>query len=158
MAALALGTLMAVLLTLSGAERGFRVFCAVPWALGGTAVGAAAEGLCVILHMFRARQMRPWELFEEGEVDLELAKKSLDGMSITTSGVSVTPSFGDAKWVGRYRERGLWRRVFETSVAVGDPAVREVQDTLVLQALLIGVLGSAVATGIFVALPKGNFF
>jgi hypothetical protein len=157
-AGLLVGTMMAVLLTLSRAPRGYRVFAAVPWVVGGATVGAAAEGLCVILHLFRDRQMRPWELWEEGEAEVEMGKKSLDGMSVTTSGVSVTPNFGDATWVGRYEERGLLRRVFERQVGIVEPAVREVQDTLVAQAVLVGLLGSAVATGAFVALPSGNFF
>ncbi|ELR10569.1 hypothetical protein VC83_00221 [Pseudogymnoascus destructans] len=152
------GTLIAMLLTLSRAPRGYRILAAIPWVIGAATFGAAREGLCVCLHAMRARQVRPWELFGDSEAEVEMGKAELDGMSITTSGLSVMMGVGDAPWVGRYKKRGLLRRVFERQVRVVEPALREVQNTLFVQAALVAVLGTAVATGVFVAMPSGNFF
>jgi hypothetical protein len=149
---------VALVLTLSRAPRGYRILAAIPWVIGAATFGAAREGLCVCLHAMRARQVRPWELFGDSEAEVEMGKAELDGMSITTSGLSVMMGAGDAPWVGRYKKRGLLRRVFERQVKVVEPAVREVQNTLFVQALLVAVLGTAVATGVLVAMPSGNFF
>ncbi|KFX94763.1 hypothetical protein V490_04202 [Pseudogymnoascus sp. VKM F-3557] len=158
MATIFLGTLVALLLTLSSASRGYRILAAIPWVVGGATFGAAREGMCVCLHAMRARQVRPWELFGDNEADVEMGKAELDGISVSTSGLSVMMGAGEAPWVGRYKKRGLLRRIFERQVRVVDPALREVQNTLFVQALLVAVLGTAVATGVFVALPRGNFF
>lgn len=147
-----------MLLTLSRAPRGYRILAAVPWVVGAATFGAAREGMCVCLHAMRARQVRPWELFGDSEAEVEMGKAELDGISVTTSGLSVMMGAGEASWVGRYRKRGLVRRVFERQVRVVEPAVREVQNTLFVQALLVAVLGTVVATGGFVAMPSGNFF
>lgn len=150
--------LAALLLTLSRAPRGYRILAAIPLVIGGVTFGAAKEGMCVCLHAMRARQLRPWELFGDGEADVEMGKAELDGISVTTSGLSVMMGMSDAPWVERYKNRGLLRRIFERQVRVVEPAVREVQNTLFVQALLVAVLGTTVVTGLFVALPSGNFF
>lgn len=147
-----------MLLTLSRAPRGYRVLSAIPWVIGAATFGAAREGMCVCLHAMRARQVRPWELFGDSEAEVEMGKAELDGVSVSTSGLSVMMGAGDAPWVGRYKKRGLLRRVFDRQVRVVEPAVREVQNTLFVQALLVAVLGTTVATGAFVAMPSGNLF
>ncbi|KFY28278.1 hypothetical protein V493_03016 [Pseudogymnoascus sp. VKM F-4281 (FW-2241)] len=78
-ALLLLGTLMALLLTLSRAPRGYRILAALPWVIGAVMVGGAKEGMCVCLHAMRARQLRPWELFGDTEADVEMGKAELDG-------------------------------------------------------------------------------
>ncbi|KAL5353254.1 hypothetical protein ACLOAV_001290 [Pseudogymnoascus australis] len=157
-ALLFLGTLTAMLLTLSRAPRGYRILSAIPWVIGSSTFGAAREGMCVCLHAMRARQVRPWELFGDSEAEVEMGKAELDGVSVSTSGLSVMMGAGDAPWVGRYKKRGLLRRIFDRQVRVVEPAVREVQNTLFVQSLLVAVLGTMVATGAFVAMPSGNFF
>lgn len=155
---LVLGTLVAVLCTLSRAPRGYRVFAAVPWVLGGMTMRAAREGVCAILLGSRKRQVRPWEVLWDGEADVEMGKGSLDGVCVADNGLEITVECESMKWTRQYGQRGWWRRVFDRQVGIVEPCVREVQDTLFVQSLLIGVLGSIVATGGFVALPSGGFF
>ncbi|KFY55946.1 hypothetical protein V496_06853 [Pseudogymnoascus sp. VKM F-4515 (FW-2607)] len=78
-ALLFLGTLTAMLLTLSHAPRGYRILSAIPWVIGASTFGAAREGMCVCLHAMRARQVRPWELFGDSEAEVEMGKAELDG-------------------------------------------------------------------------------
>ena len=162
------GTLVAVLLAMSGAGRGWRVFACLFWVIGGVAMGAAREGMCVLLFGVGGRQVRPWEVeVERGDVEggsgnlsggKGMGKGEKDWVSVTTSGVSVTSSCEAGSWAERYEKRPWLRKVLDRRVGVVDAAVREVQETLVLRALVLGVLGSAVATGVFVALPVGNLF
>jgi hypothetical protein len=52
----------------------------------------------------------------------------------------------------------LLRRIFDREVYIEEPALRQIQDTIALQALLLAVLGSAALSALFVALPHGGLF
>ncbi len=56
------------------------------------------------------------------------------------------------------KNRNIIRKVFDREVWVQEPALRQIQDTIFLQAVGGAIVISAVAVGIFVAIPKGNFY
>ena len=69
-----------------------------------------------------------------------------------------TNSYEDEPWVAKYEKRNLIRKIFDREVWIQEPALRQIQDTIFLQAVLGALIISAVAVGIFVALPKGNYY
>lgn len=58
---LVLGTLIALLLTLSHVDRWWRLFGAPGWFVGIATLVASYKGLCVILHSSHSRNLKPWE-------------------------------------------------------------------------------------------------
>ena len=102
------------------------------------------------------RHLRPWELFTDDDEDVEndtfnLEKRSFDSLCSANS-------YEDEPWVAKYEKRNLVRKVFDREVWIREPALRQIQDTIFLQAVGGSVVISAVAVGVFVALPKGGFF
>ena len=100
------------------------------------------------------RHLRPWELFAEDDTsseDYEMSKGSFDTLGSTNS-------YEDEPWVAKYEKRNLIRKVFDREVWIQEPALRQIQDTIFLQAVLGALIISAVAVGIFVALPKGHYY
>lgn len=67
-------------------------------------------------------------------------------------------SYETAPWVARYARRNLVRKVFDREVWIQEPALRQIQDTIFLQAVLAALLGTAVVVGAFAALPGGHAF
>ncbi|KAJ8606115.1 hypothetical protein MRB53_041191 [Persea americana] len=55
------GFVIAILLTLSHANRWWRLFAAIPWFIGITTLIAAYKGLCVLLHLGHNRGLKPWQ-------------------------------------------------------------------------------------------------
>ncbi len=104
------------------------------------------------------RHMRPWELFSDSdEVSEEIIDpKHPDDYSKDSFGSS--NSFEDEPWVARYERRNVVRKVFDREVWIEEPALRQIQDTIFLQALLGAFVVSAVSVGVFCALPAGNFY
>lgn len=98
------------------------------------------------------RHLRPWELFVD-EYDesatLELKKGSFDSLGSSNS-------YEDEPWIAKYDHRNVVRKVFDREVWIQEPALRQIQDTIFVQALLGSLLLSLVAVGIFVALPMGR--
>ena len=98
------------------------------------------------------RHLRPWELFAEEEVsEYEMKKDSLDS-------VMTNKSYENEPWVAKYEKRNVIRKIFDRQVWIQEPALRQIQDTIFLQAILGALILSAVAVAIFVPLPKGNYF
>ena len=101
------------------------------------------------------RHLRPWELFAEDDnsssSDFEMSKGSFDTMGSSNS-------YEDEPWVAKYEKRNLIRKVFDREVWIQEPALRQIQDTIFLQAVGGALIISAVAVGVFVALPKGGYF
>lgn len=100
------------------------------------------------------RHLRPWELFaEEDDASghVELKKGSFDTMGSDNS-------YEDEPWVAKYEKRHMIRKIFDREVWIQEPALRQIQDTIFLQALGSALIISAVSVAIFVALPKGNYF
>lgn len=100
------------------------------------------------------RHLRPWELFAED--DNSSADVELDNVSFDTMGSS--NSFENEPWVAKYEKRNLLRKVLDREVWIQEPALRQIQDTIFLQALGGALLITVVCVGIFVAVPKGNYY
>lgn len=100
------------------------------------------------------RHLRPWELFAEDDDasgDVELKKASFDS-------VGSSNSYEDEPWVAKYDRRNIIRKIFDREVWIQEPALRQIQDTIFLQALGGALVITAISVGIFVALPKGDYY
>ena len=149
-----LGFIAAILITLSNAGRGWRALAAIGWVIGIATLIAAWKGMCVVLHGMHHRHLRPWELFSDEDAssdDLELKKESFDSLGSTNS-------YEDEPWVAKYEKRNVVRKVFDREVWIQEPALRQIQDTIFLQAVGGALVAAAIFTAIFVALPKGNVY
>jgi hypothetical protein len=172
-----LGFIIAILLTVSGASRWWRIFAAVEWFLGISTMVAAYKGLCVILHKTHARNLRPWEQemdSEFGEIratdtqvaaaeESEETEKGEYGKRPTfrpTSMQTFGPrnSFEGKTWRERYEKKLLVSKVFEKNVWIQDETLRVLQDKIVLGANLWAVIITIPLTIAFVALPSGGFY
>lgn len=137
-----LGSLVAVLLTLSGASRWWRILSAVLWFIGISTMVAAYKGLCVILHHSHSRNLRPWEL----DLDSEMGERSSVESTVdrTMQMADRTGDFQDKDskiddaagfrnpnlspfgnrnsvyvhepWMHKYQKKSLLMKVFERSV------------------------------------------
>lgn len=148
------GIIAAVLITLSHAGRGYRVLSAIGFMIGIATLIAAWKGMCVVLHGMHHRHLRPWELFveeEDASSTIDMSKTSFDSFGSQNS-------YEDEPWVAKYEKRNLIRKVFDREVWIQEPALRQIQDTIFLQALGGALLLTAIAVGIFVAFPKGNYY
>ncbi|KAI0401569.1 hypothetical protein F4802DRAFT_609290 [Xylaria palmicola] len=141
-----------VVLTLSGAGRGWRALFAALWVFGIATLMTAVKGMCVVLHGLHHRHVRPWELFVDDDAEqLSEGKRSFDSFGSCNS-------YEDEPWVVRYERRFYVRRVFDREVWIQEPALRQIQDTIFVQSVLTALLGAGVLTAIFVAVPAGNLF
>lgn len=70
----------------------------------------------------------------------------------------LTGSGAGQPWAQKYAHRSVLRKIFDKETWIEEPALRQIQDTIALQSLLCALLGAAVLTGVFVALPRGNYF
>lgn len=66
--------------------------------------------------------------------------------------------YEDYPWIKKYEKRFIIRKIFDREVWVQEPALRQIQDIIFLQALLIGLGAAAIFTVIFLAVPGGDFF
>ncbi|KAI0468853.1 hypothetical protein F4859DRAFT_524019 [Xylaria cf. heliscus] len=151
-----LATAGSIILTLSGAGRGWRALFAILWAIGIATLITAIKGMCVVLHGLHHRHVRPWELFisddnEASTTTLGEGKRSFDSFGSCNS-------YEDEPWVVRYRRRCVLRKIFDREVWIQEPALRQIQDTIFLQSVLAALLGAAVLTAVFVAVPAGGLF
>lgn len=100
------------------------------------------------------RHLRPWELFGDegdGSSDYDLKKDSFDSLGSANS-------YEDEPWVAKYDKRNLVRKIFDREVWIQEPALRQIQDTIFVQALITAFVAGGVTTAIFLAVPHGNFF
>ncbi|KAI0432013.1 hypothetical protein F5Y09DRAFT_354380 [Xylaria sp. FL1042] len=144
-----------IILTLSKAGRGWRALFAILWVVGIATLITAAKGMCVVLHGLHHRHVRPWELFLDdnatGIDELCDGKRSFDSFGSSNS-------YEDEPWVVKYQRRFYVRKVFDREVWIQEPALRQIQDTIFLQSMLLALLGAGAFTAIFVSVPAGNFF
>lgn len=144
-----LGMVAAVILALSSKPRGYRALAAIFWTLGISTSIAAWKGMCVVLHGLHHRHVRPWELFQaNGDLgrDDPLAPDGTASNDITTE-----------YWVERYAKRNIISKIFDREVWVQEPALRQIQDAIFVQAMLIALAVSGVLTIIFVVgIPRVN--
>ncbi|KAK5175926.1 hypothetical protein LTR16_011380, partial [Cryomyces antarcticus] len=66
--------------------------------------------------------------------------------------------YEDEPWVAKYEKRNVIRKVFDREVWIQEPALRQIQDTIFLQSILASFILSAIAVGIFCAVPHGNYY
>ncbi len=98
------------------------------------------------------RHLRPWELFApEEESNYEMKKDSFDSLGSNIS-------YENEPWIAKYEKRTVIRKIFDREVWIQEPALRQIQDTIFLQAVLGAFVLSAMALAIFVPLPKGRYF
>ena len=110
--------------------------------------------MCVVLHGMHHRHLRPWELF----VEEDDASSTIDMSKTSFESFGSRNSYEDEPWVAKYEKRNLIRKVFDREVWIQEPALRQIQDTIFLQALGGALILTAIAVGIFVAFPKGKFY
>jgi len=150
------GLIVAIILTLSSAGRAWRVISLIGFFIGISTLIAAWKGMCVVLHGMHHRHLRQWELFASDDEPQSYDIKSDSFQSIDSHASS--NSWEDEPWVARYEKRNVIRKVFDREVWVQEPALRQIQDTIFIQAIIGALIISAVAVGIFCAIPKGNYF
>lgn len=98
------------------------------------------------------RHLRPWEMFaSEEESDFQMKNGSFEHLGSNKS-------YENEPWIAKYENRNVIRKIFDREVWIQEPALRQIQDTIFLQAILGAVVLSLVAMGVFLPLPKGNFF
>ncbi len=162
----------ATVLTLSAAARGFRALAAITWLLGVATLFAANKGMCVVLHGMHHRQVRPWELFDaaaaaappaggEAGTDPDAAAAAVAAAAAKNcsfESFGSANSYEDEPWVNRYRKRNVVRKVFDREVWIQEPALRQIQDTIFVQGLLLALIATVVLTAVFVVLPSGGYF
>lgn len=100
------------------------------------------------------RHLRPWELFcseDDASSNFDLKKGSFDSFGTSNS-------YEDEPWVAKYDKRNIIRKIFDREVWIQEPALRQIQDTIFLQAILTALVLSGVLIAIFASVPAGNFF
>ncbi|KAL0938003.1 uncharacterized protein CTRU02_207734 [Colletotrichum truncatum] len=142
---------VAVLITLSHAGRGWRAIAAIGWVLGISTLVAAYKGMCVVLHGMHHRHVRPWELFVDEETDEERSKSSFESFGSANS-------FESEPWIVKYEKRNIVRKIFDREIWIEEPALRTIQDTIFLQAMLCALLLAGIFSAIFVAIPSPGYF
>lgn len=148
-----------LLITLSNAGRSWRVIPFLGWFIGIATLVAAYKGMCVVLHGMHHRHVRPWELFSDDPEDMTNDKAViLSSDASSTSSTMARNSYEDEPWVARYQQRNVIRKVFDREVWVQEPALRQIQDTIFLQAILVGLVLSCIFVGVFCAVPHGRFY
>lgn len=162
------GLIIYLLLTLSRASRWWRIIGAPVFFIGVSTMVAAYKGLCVILHQVNGhgRTLEPWQDFDldpNQRFDDDEATLASDGSSIATR-MSRLKAFGSGngfdgeEWIARWKRTNFVKKIFSKSVWVQEESVRLIQDKIVLQSQLWGVLLTIIATVFFCALPAGNYF
>lgn len=149
---------IAILVTLSRADRGWRAFAALGWVVGIWAVVASHRGMCICMYIFsrRRRHIRPWELFADPDDETSTSAASRHKRSFDSFGSG--NSFEEEPWVVRYEQRSLVRKIFDREESIHEPALRQIHTVIMLQSAMAGILAGGALTVIFVALPAGNFF
>ena len=98
------------------------------------------------------RHLRPWELFaDEDDTSscYEMKEKFFDSFGNSNS-------YEDEPWVVKYEKRNILRKILDREVWIQEPALRQIQDTIFIQAVSGSIILSAIIVGIFIAFPKGN--
>jgi hypothetical protein len=145
------GIVLGIILALSSAGRGYRALVAIALVLGISTLVAAYKGMCVVLHGMHHRHVRPWELFVDSENVDNMEKRSFESFGSSNS-------YEDEPWIVKYEKRNIVRKVFDREVWIQEPALRQIQDTIFIQAILASVLFGGVVTAVFVAIPGGGYF
>jgi len=146
------GIIYGIVITLSGANRGWRTFAFLAFFIGISTLFAAWKGMCVVLHGMHHRHLRPWELFESNDVassDYDMKKGSFDTLGSANS-------FEDEPWVAKYDKRNIIRKIFDREVWIQEPALRSIQDTIFIQALITAFIIGGILTGKSILIYSSN--
>lgn len=98
------------------------------------------------------RHLRPWELFQDSDTasaEYASGKGSFDSMGSGNS-------YEDEPWVAQYEKRNLIRKIFDREVWIKEPALRQIQDTIFVQALITAFVIGAIITAVFLAVSFGS--
>lgn len=150
------GLVVAIILTLSSAGRGWRALSLIGFFIGISTLIAAWKGMCVVLHGMHHRHLRPWELFSSDDEPQGYDAKAGSSDSLGSHGTS--NSWEDEPWVAKYEKRNVVRKIFDREVWIEEPALRQIQDTIFIQSIIGALLLGSIAAGVFCALPAGNYF
>lgn len=137
------GVVYGIVITLSDANRGWRALAFLAFFIGISTLFAAWKGMCVVLHGMHHRHLRPWELFasdDSASTDYDLKKGSFDSLGSANS-------YEDEPWVAKYDKRNVIRKIFDREVWIQEPALRSIQDTIFIQALITAFISGGVLTG-----------
>lgn len=109
------------------------------------------------------RHLRPWELFvddDESCKEMPTSKSSVSFDSLSSNNASnlCNSSWEDEPWVAKYEKRNFVQKVFDRQVWIEEPALRGIQDTIFVQSVLFGTITACVIVGVFMAVPRGNYF
>ena len=88
---------------------------------------------------------------EDATSDYEMKKESFESAGTKNS-------YEDEPWVAKYEKRNIIRKIFDREVWIQEQALRQIQDTIFIQAMLGSIVISAIIVGVFVALPQGGYF
>ncbi|KAF2199332.1 hypothetical protein GQ43DRAFT_433490 [Delitschia confertaspora ATCC 74209] len=169
------GIATVVLITLSKSHRAWRVISILGFFIGISTLIAAMKGMCVVLHGMHHRHLHPWELFgSDGDepVSFDLTKDTELRETVTATAAAAAAaadsegpvieeksnSWEDEPWVAKYQKRNIIRKIFDREVWIQEPALRQIQDTIFLQAVLGALITSVVVVGVFCAFPNGRYF
>ncbi|EHL03693.1 hypothetical protein M7I_0339 [Glarea lozoyensis 74030] len=86
---------------------------------------------------------------------------SQQGYSRPTSMRSFGPKnsyYENANWKSRYERKSLFRKIFDRETYTQDPALKFLQDRIIIGAVIWAVIITIPLTVVFVALPKGNYY
>ncbi|CUS06920.1 unnamed protein product [Tuber aestivum] len=144
------GLMIALLLTLSNLSRGWRAMAAIPWVVGISTLFAAHKGMCVVLHGIHARNIHPWELWADEGSNGESSKESFESQATSNSRE-------DEPWRAKYEKRNPIRKIFEKQVRIKEPALRQIQNAIFLQSMIVAIIASAILCAAFVTLPSGGY-
>ncbi|KAI0999137.1 hypothetical protein K3495_g9057 [Podosphaera aphanis] len=171
-----IGFLATILMILSGLNRWYRIFILIPWFIGLTMLIATHNGLCILLHQTRVRDVRPWEQFvfdqETGEgrssfysssnpngvrQSTELVK-TVDSHLIKFQTFGPRNSYENESWVKKYEETPILRKIFPKTVWSQDQTLKMIQDRIILGAFFWASILSFVLVAVAVAIPLGYFY
>ncbi|CAO1599519.1 hypothetical protein XANCAGTX0491_003241 [Xanthoria calcicola] len=164
------GFAIAILLTLSHVSRWYRILAALEWWFGITNLIAAYQGLCVLLLWRHTREVRPWEMDEQGrryggsdeEAALRHSKvlyeetKSRWPVKMELFGPPNT--WDQATWMDRYGMKSVFKKTFEKEVPTQEQGLHLMQNRIVGQAEAWALIITIPLTIFFTALPKGNLY
>ena len=154
------------------------------WWPGFTLLIAACKRLCVVLHFYGARQLRPWELFgddEENGGDKHPTPRSGKGnggfrkhphndVSVSSDGSrgadplrkSSLQPFGpkngssEEHWVAQYQRQSIFQRVMGETTPIQNTTLRLQQDRTVFFAVVWGGLLASALTAASLFVPTGS--
>lgn len=142
---LAAGFVSAAAMLATGVKRHLRIVAFLPWFLGAATLVAAFRGLCVYLQCLHRRQMHPWEIWKDGDDEVHSATLTeIDKESMYAK------SYEDYGWKKKYVYRTVLGKILEKETDMEDTVLRRVQDLILAQSAVAGVLVGAILTLIFV--------